>query len=662
MLAAGLVAVVFRRIRQPAVLGYLLAGLLIGPHILPLPLIESEASIHTLAELGVVFLLFFLGLEFNFRKLRQAGPTVLFIAPLETTLMFILGFQIGRGFGWATMDAVYLGAVLMISSTTIISKTLSDTGRSRELFASVIFAILIVEDVIAVLLVASLAAVAHSGGLDWEAITALGLRLAGFMLVLGVLGLLVVPRLLAFVARFLHEETMLVTVLGLCFGVALLAEKLGFSAGLGAFIIGAIIAESDEVRRVERLFTPLRDWFSAVFFVAIGLLINPTTIADQAGTVAVMTAAVVVGKVVACSFGSFLAGCGAATSIRVGLGLAQIGEFSFIIAALGISLGATSGPLQGVTVAVAAITSALTPYLMRLAPHVVTWHDRLAPPVLKNYQRDYTQWVRGLWEARPRSEAWALVRRVALQIGFNVALVTAFFAGAIFVHRAGWAWVARLPTWAGGSGPVLWATAMLLSLPVIVVIFLKLRALSLMLSEVTRTRAQSRTALGTVISNTLLFAGSLGLGILLLVLSSPLLPAGKIFWLLCAFVVVLGIVLRTVFVRLYSQAQVAIQETLGKAPPEAEKLMHPHLPEAAELHSLRLGPEADAVGRTLRELDLRARTGVAVVVLRRAGSPQVNPGADTCLQAEDELVLLGDLEQLERANELLRTPRRRAPR
>ena len=357
MIVAGVVTVIFHRIRQPVVLGYILAGAIIGPHTPPVPLIHDEATITTLAELGVVLLMFSLGLEFNLRKLRQVGGGALMAALLEIVLMVWVGYEIGRWFGWSTMDNIFLGAILSISSTTIIVKALAELGKAKEPFAQLIFGILIIEDILAIGMIASLSGIAMTGAVGLgEIATTIG-KLAVFLVAALVVGLIAVPRLIGYVARFKSNEMLLVSVLGLCFGVSLLAVKLGYSSALGAFVIGAVVAEAREIHRIENLIEPVRDMFSAIFFVAIGLLIDPGMLARYWFPILILSAAVVAGKVLTCSFGAFVAGNDSRTSLRAGMGLAQIGEFSFIIASLGLTLKVTSDFLYPIAVAVSTITT-----------------------------------------------------------------------------------------------------------------------------------------------------------------------------------------------------------------------------------------------------------------------------------------------------------------
>ena len=336
MSVAALATILFRQLKQPVVLGYILAGLVIGPHTPPFALIADEHAIETLAELGIIFLMFALGLEFSLRKLKKVGATAFIAASLEILLMILAGYALGRAFGWNQMDSIFLGAILSISSTTIIIKALEGLGKTREHFASLIFGILIVEDILAIVMIALLSGFARTGQLEAETVGMTILSLGSFLGILLVAGLIIVPRLLNYIARFKSDEMLLITVVGLCFGISIVAVKLGYSVALGAFLIGAIIAEARQIYKIETLMHPVRDLFSAVFFVSIGMLIDPSLLAKYVLPILAITIVAVLGKVFSCALGSFVAGNDMRTSLRVGMGLAQIGEFSFIIASLGL--------------------------------------------------------------------------------------------------------------------------------------------------------------------------------------------------------------------------------------------------------------------------------------------------------------------------------------
>ena len=656
MIVAAVVTVTFQWLRLPVVLGYILAGVIIGPHTPPSPLIGDEATIRTLAELGVVFLMFSLGLEFSLRQLRKVGLAALLAALLEILLMVWVGYEIGRAFGWKTMDCIFLGAILSISSTTIIVKALGELGRTKERFAELIFGILVIEDLLAIVMLALLSGVAKTESLETAKVISTTAQLIVFLAVALVLGLLAVPRLLAYVARFKSNEMLLVTVLGLCFGVSLLAVKMNYSVALGAFLIGAVIAEAREVGRIESLLEPIRDMFSAVFFVAIGLMIDPKLLVQYAWPVAVITLAVVIGKVLTCSFGAFVAGNDTRTSLRVGMGLAQIGEFSFIIASLGLTLGVTSNFLYPIAVTVSAITTLLTPFLIKSSDSLVSWFDRAAPPKFINYLSLYTRWI-GQWrEGRHPSMTSQLIRRWAWQMGLNLTLVAGIFIAAAFLHQSEPSWLPKIPGGAEATHAIFWLGAVLLALPLLIATYRKLQALGMLLSEMAagRMKSEPRAAgVKAVVANTVPVAGAIGMALLLVVLSATLLPSWRIVGALLVVLAVITAVLWRHFVRVYSKAQIALEETFAQPPPERNPPTPPAqlagLLRDALIEPVAVTADSSCRGKLIRELALRTETGASVVAIERAGGNVVNPGPDEELLAGDQVLLLGKRPQLDAA-------------
>lgn len=654
MMAAALVTVLFHKLRLPVVLGYILAGVLIGPHVLAYPLISDETTIKTLAELGIVFLMFSLGLEFSFRRLRKVGTTALITAPLEILLMILVGYEVGQWFGWTRMDSLFLGAMISISSTTIIVKALQESRLTKEPFAQIIFGILIVEDLLAIVLLALLSGLAMTGGLQAGQVADTLGRLGIFLVVAVVLGLLLVPRLLGWVTKFRSNEVLLVTVLGLCFGVSLLALKLGYSVALGAFIIGAVVAEAREIGRIEILVSSLRDLFCAVFFVAIGLLIEPKLLAEHWAPIVVITLAVVIGKSVACAFGAFVAGNDNWTSMRVGNGLGQIGEFSFIIAALGLQLKVTSDFLYPIAVAVSVITAFLTPVRLKQSDNLVAWWSRHAPRALTNYLDLYTEWLGRFRANRKPGLVGRMVRKWFWQMGLNVVLTAGVFIVAAFLGQRKPAWLPKLPGGDIGLNAFLWLGATVLALPLLIANFRKLQALGLLVAEVS-VRAEAageRTAsIRTVIAQGIPLAGAVGLGLLVLVLSSPLLPPLEVLLVLLLVVALVMWAWWRAFVRWYSKAQVALIETFESPPPARPESTTQffRLLSHAQLRVVLVDPGSPVVGKLIRELELRTRTGASIVGIERNGESHVNPGPDEEVRAGDKLLLLGSGDQLTQA-------------
>jgi CPA2 family monovalent cation:H+ antiporter-2 len=651
MIVAAVVTVLFRQFKQPVVLGYILAGVIIGPHTPPFPLISDKHTIETLSELGVIFLMFSLGLEFSLRKLQKVGATAFIAATLEILLMVFVGYELGRLFGWKQMDCVFLGAILAISSTTIIIKALEEIGKTKEKFAGLIFGILVVEDILAIVMIALLSGYAVTGSLAVGDIGRTVLQLSAFLGALLVGGLILVPRLLNYVAKFKSNEMLLVTVVGLCFGVSLLAVKLGYSVALGAFLIGAIIAEARQIVKIEALTHPVRDLFSAVFFVSIGLLIDPRILVQYAGPILIITAAVVIGKVLTCSLGTFLAGHDQRTSLRVGMGLAQIGEFSFIIAALGLSLKVTSDFLYPIAVAVSALTTLCTPYLIRASDGVVSWFDRAAPRPLVGTLEAYTRWVGQAAGNRQRGFASGLLRKWAWQIALNLLLITAVFITAAALRGRALAWWPTVPGGFEGLKAMLWLGAMLVSLPLFIAAIRKLQAMGMLIGEMSVTRAAAGAntdAYRAIISTTILTAGCLGLLPFILTLSSAILPSWNVLIALALLVAIAVVLLRRSFIRLYSRAQAALHETLAETPASHHETapVLPALMREAELSLVTITAASPAAGKLIGELGLRTATGASIVGIERAGENIVNPGPDEELRAEDRVLIIGTRAQL----------------
>ncbi len=565
MLVAGVVTILFHRFKQPVVLGYIVAGFIIGPHTPPFGLIHDEETIKTLAELGVIFLMFCLGLEFSLRKLFKVGATAFIAAFLEIVLMIWIGFEIGRWFGWSTMDSLFLGAILAISSTTIIVKALNDLKMKNERFAQLIFGVLIVEDILGIGIIALLSGIAVSGSVSsGEVFSTVG-KLSLFMIVALVIGILLVPRLLAYVARFESNEMLLITVLGLCFGFCLLVVKLEYSMVLGAFLIGAIMAESRQLLKIERLIEPVRDLFSAIFFVAIGMMIDPLVLVEYAWPIVVITIAVVLGKMLSCGMGAFIAGNDGRTSLRVGMGLSQIGEFSFIIAALGMTLQVTSDFLYPVAVAVSAITTLLTPYLIRGADPLSLKLAKVVPRRLARVLSLYGEWLRSIQPHGEGALLASMIRRILLQVGVNLALVVAiFFSGGYFAARIGeylGEWISDV----GQQKALIWGAALLLSLPFLIAAYRKLKALSMLLAEMgvkPEMAGRHTQRVRRVIAEVIPLLSLLVIFLLLSALSASILPTSELLVLIA--VVAAGVValLWRWLIRVHTRMQIALLETL----------------------------------------------------------------------------------------------------
>lgn len=648
MSVAAIATIIFRQFKQPVVLGYIIAGMIIGPHTPPFALVSDTKTIETLAELGVIFLMFSLGLEFSLKKLKKVGGTAFIAASLEIILMVWAGYELGKFFGWNQMDSIFLGAILSISSTTIIIKALEGLGKTKEKFAELIFGILIVEDILAILMIALLSGFAVTGQFNAADIGKTVLSLGSFLGVLLIFGLILVPRLLNYVARFKSNEMMLITVVGLCFAVSLITVQLGYSVALGAFLIGAVIAEARQINKIETLMFPLRDLFSAVFFVSIGLLIDPAVILQYLTPILIITAVVIIGKIITNALGSFIAGNNIQTSLKIGMGLSQIGEFSFIIASLGLSLKVTSEFLYPIAVAVSALTTFTTPYLIKSSDNVKGLLEKIIPASMLHQMDTYTEWVKNIGKSSAYNPGRKILRKVIMQILINLLLITAIFISAIFLNSKISEFFEMFLWGIDFSKALLWLLAMILSFPSIFAIWKKTQALGMIVAELT-VSAESDTSKKSLVANAIYIIGNILFVIIIILLSSAILPSTKL--LIMSFIIVLiaGYFLYKSSIKLYAAAQIAIKTTFDQKPdlPELSEKIHPLL-EDVQLETIDVG-SSKAAGKIIAEIKLRTETGASIIGIERKGQRILNPESYEEIEKDDKLLLMGNPEQLEAA-------------
>lgn len=393
MAVAGGALVLFRFLRQPPVLGYLLAGVIIGPFTLPNPPVQDVDTIRLLADLGLVLLLFGIGLEFGWQRIRRIGTRVILIALVEMTIMFALGYEVGTLLGWSGIESVFLGAALSISSSAILVKMLRDSGSLFATRGRLIVGILVVEDFVAVILLTVLSGVASTGSTDAAAIGILAAKLIVFGVSALVFGAILAPRLIHFVNRFHSDETLLISSLALCFGLALAGQQLGLSAAAGAFLIGTVLGDTEHSAEISRVMTPVKDMFAALFFVSIGMLMDVSLFPDFIIPALIISVVFILGKLVADTVGTFLAGYDGRTSLNVGMGMPQIGEFSLAMTKVGVEQGAVGAFINPVITVATAITALLYPFIFRSGNTVADFLSRRSPTLLKEYGYYLFLWV-----------------------------------------------------------------------------------------------------------------------------------------------------------------------------------------------------------------------------------------------------------------------------
>ena len=369
LVMAGVVTLIFKKLKQPLVLGYIVAGFLVSPHMPYTASVVDVESIHLWADIGVMFLLFSLGLDFSFKKILRMGASPIISTCTIIFCMSMLGLAVGRAFGWGQMDCIFLGGMLAMSSTTIIYKAFDDLGLRQQQFAGLVMSVLILEDILAIVMMVMLSAIAH-GNLEGGQMLHSVMSIVFFLVLWLVVGIFAIPLFLRSVRNLINNEVLLVVALGLCCAMAVLSTQVGFSSAFGAFIMGSILAETIEAERIEKVVEPVKNLFGAIFFVSVGMLVDPKILVEYAIPIALLVLTILVGQSVFGTFSFMLGGESLKSAMRCGFSMAQIGEFSFIIASLGLSLGVISDFLYPVVVAVSVITTFLTPYMIRLATPV----------------------------------------------------------------------------------------------------------------------------------------------------------------------------------------------------------------------------------------------------------------------------------------------------
>ncbi len=639
---AAVITLVFRWLKQPAVLGYMLAGLIVGPHV-PIPLVADLENVQTLAELGVVLLMFSVGLEFDFRKLLEKGPTAMVLGAAQLGFTTWLGFMAGRALGWSFLQSAFMGAALSISSTMIIAKLFEEHGARGHLRDRVL-SVLVVQDLFAILLLAGLDATSATGGFGaaglWLTLGKVALLLAGL---LGVGGM-VVPRLLRWAADRGRDETLLVASVGVCFTAAVLADKAGCSLALGAFLAGVLASASGRVQKIEHLVLPLRDTFGAIFFVAVGMLLEPRSLAAQAGPILALTAVVLLGQALGTTLGGALAGLPLRAGFRTGLALAQPGEFSFVLVGIGVHARFLGPDLLAVPVGVCLLTALLGPTLFRRGDALAAGLERRIPARINWYLKTYQSWAAKLGKSSlgrgPAPLRWPLIFLV-----LDAALINAVIIGAALLKR-------HLPGFQTGNAALGLLVCQALLLATLA------WALCARASEIAERilvpgpareaqpppgRRQLQVSLSLAL---LLMVGAPSLAVL-----QPFLPEGPM---LALFLGGLAGLLGLLWVhsrRFPPDKAMGSEWLLHRVRAPWARALEPAAgPEA--LLSLRLTRQCPLLDRPLAEVSLEQLTGATLLGLVRAGRP-LSLSPELTLQADDLLALHGSPAALDAAKRVL---------
>jgi len=483
MVIAGVVTLILRKLQQPPVLGYLLAGVLLSPYFVPFYSVTDINTIGLLADIGLVLLLFGVGLEFGWSKIRQIGITALIIAGIEIATMISLGYGLGRLLGWAKTDALFLGAALQASSSAIIVKILKDLGKLEQVSSRLIVGILVVEDFATVIIIALLSGMNSPGIANFDDIPSLILKLVIFTAVSLTLGALIVPRIIAFTRRFKSRETLLIVSLGLCFAMALISKQLGLSVAAGAFLIGALIGDTKYSEDIVDVVSPVRDMFAAIFFVAIGMLIDISKFRDFLIPALIVTAVFIIGKILSNTVAAVINGYSARDSFRTGTGMPQMGEFSLAIAKVGVDQSLTSAPLYPVIAVTTVLTTVIYPFLARSADKIGDLLGKKSPRLLREYVIHLNEWGQTIRKLYPRhSEEARRIQRRARTILINFLILIAIIGIGTFAFQSVEALVQHLPLRRDIIALVMGSSILAFCLPSI---FLIWRNLSAIIDETT---------------------------------------------------------------------------------------------------------------------------------------------------------------------------------
>ncbi|UPS45678.1 cation:proton antiporter [Prevotella sp. E15-22] len=432
LMVAGVVTLVFKKLKQPLVLGYIVAGFLVSPHMPYTTSVVDMSNIHLWADIGVMFLLFSLGLDFSFKKILKMGASPIISVVCIIFAMSILGVIVGHSFGWSKMNCIFLGGMLAMSSTTIIYKAFDDLGLRQQQFAGLVMSVLILEDILAIVMMVMLSAIASGSNPNGGQMLGAVIKIGFFLILWLIVGIFAIPLFLRRVRKLINSEVLLIVSLGLCCAMAVISTEVGFSSAFGAFIMGSILAETIEAERIEKLVEPVKNLFGAVFFVSVGMLVDPKIIVDYALPIFTLVMTIIIGQAIFGSFSFLLGGESLKSAMRCGFSMAQIGEFSFIIASLGLSLGVIGNFLYPVVVAVSVITTFLTPYMIRLAtPAYNALEKRLPTRIIKSLNHlstshpnttEQSQWKRLLTQMTINTLVYSILSSAVIAVMFTFLL------------------------------------------------------------------------------------------------------------------------------------------------------------------------------------------------------------------------------------------------
>lgn len=638
LIVAGITMLIFKKIKQPLVLGYILAGLLVGPHISLFPTVADEEAVKVWSEIGVIILLFTLGLEFSFKKLAKVGGSVSIAAIVEIVIMIVVGFITGQLLSWSLMDSIFLGAILSMSSTTIIIRAFEEVGARTQKFATLVFGILIVEDLVAILLMVLLSTLAVSREFVGSELFIQILKLIFFFIVWFIGGIFFIPTFLKKTRKLMNDEMLLIISIAMCLLMVMFAVQVGFSAALGAFIMGSILAETVQAEKIEHLTKPVKNLFAAVFFVSVGMMLDPQILVDYAVPVLIITLITIFGKFIASAIGVLLGGQPLKHSIQAGLSLAQIGEFSFIIASLGVTLKVTSGFLYPIAVAASIVTTLTTPFLIKHSEVIYNMLEKKLPEKWVNRLNRYSVGAQQLSSA---SSDWKILLRA---YGINTLIHTVILV-AIVLLSSNFLYP-LISEWTNGSGEIITVFVTLLFMFPFIWALAVRRIKRETYMRIWINKGVRRVQL--VIVDFLRVAIAIFLvGFLFQIFFSPLV----------AFIVGVLTIATAVIIfsrnlqRLYERVEHRFLSNLNER--EEQKAMRSVMaPWDMHMTDFDVVPETSCIGKSLEELSFREKYGINIAMIERGSHVIAPPSRNERLYPGDKISVIGTDEQLNKFKEL----------
>lgn len=653
MLTAGITSLLFKLFKQPVVLGYIVAGMIAGPYMFGQSWIKDLSSVDTWGEIGVLFLLFSMGLEFSFKKLLQMGSTALIAAGTIVVGMMSVGFIVGRLLGWDEINSLFLGGMLCMSSTTIVFKAIEDMNLSSHKFAKVAFGILVVEDLFAVVLMVLLSSIAVKKQFEGDQLLMEVGKLAAYLVLWFVVGIAIIPTFFKKFHKQLNDETLTIFAIGLCLGMVLLAMGAGFSSALGAFVMGSILAETIEAEHIERLVLPIKNVFGAIFFVSVGMMINPNLLLQYWLPIIIITVTVIFGQIIFASFGTLLSGQSLKVSLQTGFCLVQVGEFAFIIANFGQSAGVTDSSLYPIIVAVSVITTFLTPYIMRLSGPTEQFLSSHLSPGVKMFMENYSQRRNTVGS----NSTWNSYLKKVLSVMFvsGTVLVFIFIAYTSYIHP----FIMDKTEWFGDllSDDVADTIVKIISLlillsvssPLIYNVMVRYRLTSEAKSLWSSGNAQKVWLFGLNFIRVIIgiFFISYAIVNIFTITTGMLVGVSILIGVLIMFSRYVSRQSKGMETR-FNQNLSAREKSAKKKRPIGRKFETSLLPYDIHISDFTIPADSTFAGKTLSQLNIRKESGVSIVRIIRGGVFTNIPGGSNHIYPNDQIVVAGTDEQIDK--------------